>query len=37
MQEYKTPGVYIEEIPHLPPSIASVETAISQHLLDILK
>src|SRR5438309_1367663 len=27
-QEYKTPGVYIEEIPHLPPSIASVETAI---------
>ena len=28
MQEYKTPGVYIEEIPHLPPSIASVETAI---------
>jgi phage tail sheath protein FI len=28
MPEYKTPGVYIEEIPHLPPSIASVETAI---------
>lgn len=28
MQEYKTPGVYIEEIPKLPPSIASVETAI---------
>jgi len=28
MAEYKTPGVYIEEIPHLPPSIASVETAI---------
>lgn len=28
MTEYKTPGVYIEEIPHLPPSIASVETAI---------
>src|SRR6478735_4463988 len=27
-KEYKTPGVYIEEIPHLPPSIASVETAI---------
>src|SRR4051794_40693682 len=27
-QEYKTPGVYIAEIPHLPPSIASVETAI---------
>lgn len=26
--EYKTPGVYIEEIPKLPPSIASVETAI---------
>jgi phage tail sheath protein FI len=28
MQDYKTPGVYIEEIPKLPPSIASVETAI---------
>lgn len=28
MSEFKTPGVYIEEIPHLPPSIASVETAI---------
>jgi Bacteriophage tail sheath protein len=28
MPEYKTPGVYIEEIPHLPPSIASVPTAI---------
>jgi phage tail sheath protein FI len=28
MREYKTPGVYIEEIPKLPPSIASVETAI---------
>jgi phage tail sheath protein FI len=28
MAEYKTPGVYIEEIPHLPPSIASVPTAI---------
>ncbi len=28
MPEYKTPGVYIEEIPRLPPSIASVETAI---------
>ncbi len=28
MQTYKTPGVYIEEIPKLPPSIASVETAI---------
>jgi phage tail sheath protein FI len=26
--EYKTPGVYIEEVPKLPPSIASVETAI---------
>lgn len=26
--DYKTPGVYIEELPHLPPSIASVETAI---------
>ncbi|MFT3910798.1 MAG: phage tail sheath C-terminal domain-containing protein [Ferruginibacter sp.] len=28
MAEYKTPGVYIEEIPKLPPSVASVETAI---------
>ena len=28
MPEYKTPGTYIEEIPKLPPSIASVETAI---------
>ncbi|HEY4335940.1 MAG TPA: phage tail sheath C-terminal domain-containing protein [Puia sp.] len=28
MAEYKTPGVYIEEIPHLPPSVASVPTAI---------
>lgn len=28
MNNYKTPGVYIEEIPKLPPSIASVETAI---------
>jgi phage tail sheath protein FI len=26
--DYKTPGVYIEEIPKLPPSIASVQTAI---------
>ena len=26
--DYRHPGVYIEEIPHLPPSIASVETAI---------
>ena len=26
--EFKTPGVYIEEIPKLPPSVASVETAI---------
>jgi phage tail sheath protein FI len=25
---YKTPGVYIEEIPTFPPSVASVETAI---------
>lgn len=25
---YKTPGVYVEEIPKLPPSIAAVETAI---------
>lgn len=28
MPDYKTPGVYTEENPHLPPSIASVETAI---------
>jgi phage tail sheath protein FI len=28
MAEYRHPGIYIEEIPHLPPSIASVETAI---------
>ncbi|WP_316814489.1 phage tail sheath family protein [Pedobacter nyackensis] len=28
MPDYKTPGVYIEEIPHVPASIASVETAI---------
>jgi phage tail sheath protein FI len=28
MNDYKTPGVYVEEIPKLPPSIASVETAI---------
>lgn len=28
MNDFKTPGVYIEEIPNLPPSIASVETAI---------
>lgn len=27
-QPYKTPGVYIEEIPKFPPSIAPVETAI---------
>ena len=26
--DYKTPGVYIEEIPKFPPSIAQVETAI---------
>ena len=26
--QYKTPGVYIEEIPKFPPSIAAVETAI---------
>src|SRR4051812_20968471 len=25
---YKTPGVYLEEISKLPPSVASVETAI---------
>lgn len=28
MPDYKSPGVYIEEIPKLPPSIAQVETAI---------
>jgi phage tail sheath protein FI len=28
MSEYRTPGVYIEEVPHLPPSIVAVETAI---------
>ncbi len=28
MTTYKTPGVYIEEIPKLPPSIAQVETAV---------
>lgn len=28
MGKFKTPGVYIEEIPNLPPSIVSVETAI---------
>ncbi len=28
MSEYKTPGVYIEEISQFPPSIAPVETAI---------
>src|SRR5262245_52054271 len=27
--EYKTPGVYIEEIGALPPSIAGVETAVA--------
>lgn len=26
---YKTPGVYVEEIPKLPPSVAPVETAIA--------
>jgi uncharacterized protein len=26
--DYKTPGVYVEEIPKLPPSVAMVETAI---------
>lgn len=26
--DYKTPGVYVEEIPKFPPSIAAVETAI---------
>src|SRR5215813_7174582 len=26
---YKTPGVYIEEIPKFPPSVAPVETAIA--------
>lgn len=28
MPEYKTPGVYVEEISTLPPSVAQVETAI---------
>ena len=28
MASYKTPGVYIEEIPTLPPSVAEVSTAI---------
>ncbi len=28
MPQYKTPGVYVEEIPKFPPSIAAVETAI---------
>jgi uncharacterized protein len=28
MGPYKTPGVYIEEISKLPPSVAQVETAI---------
>ncbi len=28
MANYITPGVYIEEIPGLPPSVAQVETAI---------
>jgi phage tail sheath protein FI len=28
MPEYETPGVYLEEIPKLPPSVTSVETAI---------
>ena len=28
MAVYKTPGVYIEEIPKFPPSVAPVETAI---------
>src|SRR6187402_3385151 len=28
MPTYKTPGVFVEEIPKLPPSVAMVETAI---------
>jgi uncharacterized protein len=28
MSKYRTPGVYIEEIPSFPPSVAQVETAI---------
>ena len=28
MATYKTPGVYVEEISKLPPSVAQVETAI---------
>lgn len=27
-RQYKTPGVYVEEIPKFPPSVAAVETAI---------
>lgn len=27
MPEYKTPGVYVEEIPSLPPSVSTVETS----------
>lgn len=28
MADFKTPGVYIQEIPVFPPSVAQVETAI---------
>ena len=28
MPDYLTPGVYVEEIPHLPPSVTAVETAV---------
>lgn len=28
MSEFKTPGVFIEEVPKLPPSVAQVETAV---------
>lgn len=28
MPDYITPGVYIEEVPHLPPSVVAVETAV---------
>ncbi|MBV8577532.1 MAG: hypothetical protein JOZ58_21145, partial [Acetobacteraceae bacterium] len=32
MQSYKTPGVYVEEISTLPPSVAEVSTAIPAFL-----
>ena len=35
--QYKTPGVYAEEVPKLPPSIAAVETAIPAFIGHTLK